>query len=108
MSKKSWHVAHLSQAIMAGDYREMPRPKGVEWRARVIIPMDEGIVTVEHTRDGLTARLRKQIADDSGWIHTNQELLEPLHDGDLHDECECGGHHQCGPGHLCSLDTGKR
>jgi phosphoenolpyruvate carboxylase len=33
---------------------------------------------IERTRDGLTARLRKQPHDESEWLQTNQELLEPL------------------------------
>src|SRR5215510_4890157 len=51
MSDSSWNLAHLSNRVRAGNYRTLPRPKGVRWGARVIVPMGNGVVTVQHTRD---------------------------------------------------------
>jgi 8-oxo-dGTP diphosphatase len=46
----SWHLGHHSSRVRAGDYENLPRPKGVQWGARVIIPMQNGIVAVQHKR----------------------------------------------------------
>jgi 8-oxo-dGTP diphosphatase len=51
MNDSSWHLAHLSNRVRTGDYRTVPRPKGVRWGARVIVPMQEGVLAVQHTRD---------------------------------------------------------
>jgi 8-oxo-dGTP diphosphatase len=51
MTDVSWQLGHFSNRIRAGNYHVMPRPKGVRWGARVIIPIEKGIVTVQHTRD---------------------------------------------------------
>jgi 8-oxo-dGTP diphosphatase len=46
----SWRLGHHSSRIRAGDYESLPRPKGVQWGARVIIPMLNGFVAVQHKR----------------------------------------------------------
>ena len=52
MSDSSWNVAHFANRVHAGNYRTLPRPKGVRWGARVIVPVPDGIVAVQHSRDG--------------------------------------------------------
>jgi 8-oxo-dGTP pyrophosphatase MutT (NUDIX family) len=46
----SWQLGHHSNRVSAGDYEHLPRPKGVRWGARVIIPMGDGILAVQHKR----------------------------------------------------------
>ena len=43
----SWQLAHLSGGLKAGDYSSMQQPDGANWRTRIIIPMDKGIVAVQ-------------------------------------------------------------
>ena len=53
----SWQLAHLSSLVPAGDYSKLTIPEGVKWGVRVIIPKDDGIVAVQHTKE-----------DDSFWV----------------------------------------
>lgn len=46
----SWILGHHSSRVQAADYENLPRPKGVRWGARVIIPMQGGILAVQHKR----------------------------------------------------------
>jgi 8-oxo-dGTP diphosphatase len=46
----SWRLGHLSARVSAGDYETIRRPKGVKWGARVIIPMENGFLAVQHKR----------------------------------------------------------
>lgn len=46
----SWQLGHHSSRVTAGDYETIRRPKGVRWGARVIIPMENGILAVQHKR----------------------------------------------------------
>ena len=46
----SWTLGHLSKRVPAGDYETIRRPKGVRWGARVIVPMENGILAVQHKR----------------------------------------------------------
>lgn len=43
----SWQLAHLSGGLKAGNYASMQQPEEANWRTRVIIPMENGIVAVE-------------------------------------------------------------
>ncbi len=43
----SWQLAHLSGGLKTGDYSSIQQPDGANWRTRVIIPMDNGIVAIE-------------------------------------------------------------
>jgi len=46
----TWQLPKLSHALQAGDYARLKQPDGANWRTRVIIPMENGIVAVEsHT-----------------------------------------------------------
>jgi 8-oxo-dGTP diphosphatase len=46
----SWRLGHHSSRVKAGDYESLVRPKGVRWGARVIVPMKDGILAVQHKR----------------------------------------------------------
>jgi 8-oxo-dGTP pyrophosphatase MutT (NUDIX family) len=41
-----WHLAHFAQHLPDGDYSELLTPTGADWRTRVIIPMQDGIVAL--------------------------------------------------------------
>jgi 8-oxo-dGTP pyrophosphatase MutT (NUDIX family) len=51
MHRASFQIPDLSDRARAGDYTERQKPESTMWRAAVIIPMDDGIVAVQHQRD---------------------------------------------------------
>lgn len=44
--RMSWQLGDLSANVRAGDYFAIRPPSGTNWRTRVIIPMQHGIVAV--------------------------------------------------------------
>ena len=47
----SWQLAHFSPNVPSGNYLSMRHPSGANWRTRVIIPMQEGVVAVQVTEN---------------------------------------------------------
>jgi 8-oxo-dGTP pyrophosphatase MutT (NUDIX family) len=50
MHRASFQLPDLSDLADAGDYTQKRMSDAQTWRAAVIIPMDDGIVTVQHRR----------------------------------------------------------
>lgn len=53
----SWHLPHHSEHVPRGNYETLVLPDNVEWGARVIIPHEDGIISVKHS-----------LADSSHWV----------------------------------------